>query len=247
MDIEFASRGYELDAEGLVPPHVFLQYMEHMRWENARREVSDLGSLMRTDRSFVVVSQTLHIAGDIGMATSMSGTVWIGRTGKTSMDFHHAIHRIGKKELLATGNTTIVCIDENGVPVNLPNRIGRASQDTSWTIDPQPPEFPEMPERLIERSYRVRTSDIDFLGHMNQAGYAGLYEDAHRTATKKNSYGSDGLGGGRMRLLHIEYVHSAVLGEEVSVGTWLAGTDPVTIGFVMRRGNTLLSRAVARM
>lgn len=245
LEIEFVSRGYELDAEGLVPPHVFLQYMEHLRWENARRNVSDAGSLMRSDRSFVVVAQTLHVARDIGMATPMRGTVWIGRTGRSSLDFHHAIHHRKDEELLATGSATIVCIDGNGVSIPLPDRFRRMQQKSPWTIDPKPPEFSELPDRSFERSYRVRTADIDLLGHMNQAGYAAFYEDIHRIAVENDAYGPGRIGTGRIRSLRIRYARSAILHEQVSVGTWLAAADPVTVGFVMRRDGALLSQAVA--
>ena len=244
-EIEFVSRGYELDAEGLVPPHLFLQYMEHLRWENARRNLSDVGSLMRTDRSFVVAAQTLHIAGDIGMATPMTGTVWIGRAGRSSLDFHHAIHHRKEKALLATCNATIVCLDGDGAPAPLPDRLRRMQQTSPWTIDPMPPELPELPGSFFERSYRVRTADIDLLGHMNQASYAAFYEDMHRTAIGNGVYGPDRIGSGRMRSLRIRYARSAILHEEVSVGTWLVAADPVTVGFVMRRGGIVLSLAVA--
>lgn len=247
LEFEFVSRGYELDAEGLVPPHVFLQYMEHLRWENARRNVSDVRSLMKPGRSFVVAAQMLHIARDIGMAVPMRGTVWIGRAGRSSLDFHHAIRHGEDKELLATCTATIVSIDGNGVPSQLPDRLRRMQHDSPWTIDPEPPEFSEPPEEFLECPYRVRTADIDMLGHVNQAGYAALYEDMHRTAVGRDVYGPGRKGGGRIRTLRIKYARSAILHEEVSVGTWLAAADPVTVGFLMRRGGTILSQAVARI
>jgi acyl-CoA thioesterase FadM len=245
LECEFVSRGYELDAEGLVSPHVFLQYLEHLRWEHASRNVSDVRSLMREDRSFVVVAQTLHLLRDIGMAVPMRGTVWIGRAGRTSLDFHHAIHHLKDKELLATGTATVVCVGGNGVSSPLPDRLRRMQQRSAWTISPEPPEFSEVPGKFFERSYRVRTADIDLLGHMNQAGYAAFYEDAHRCAIENGAYGPSGAGAGRIRSLRIRYARSAILHEEVSVGTWLAAGDPVRVGFVMRRDGALLSEAVA--
>jgi acyl-CoA thioesterase FadM len=66
----------------------------------------------------------------------------------------------------------------------------------------------------FERSYRVRTSDLDVLGHMNQANYAALYDDTRQAAANRNAYGSGGLGIGRIRFLHIEYLHPALIGEK---------------------------------
>ena len=245
LDVEFVSRGYELDARGVVPPHVLLRYMEHMRWENALKSTTDVDSILRSGRSFVVVAQTVQILRYIGMAVRMRGTVWVGRIGRTSMDFHHVIHRTEDSELLVTGNVTIVYLGTDGTPTPLPERLRHARSDSPWTVEPKPPEFTAIPSQTFDRQYRVRADDLDLLQHVNQANYAAFYDDARQIAASRNVYGKDGLGGGRIRLLHIEYSSSAVMGEELSVGTWLVRTEPLTLGFVLRHDDDMLSRAVA--
>lgn len=245
LKIEFASRGYELDFDGFVPPHVLLRYMEHLRWENVRRNSSGSESITRSDRAFVVAAQTIRSAVDIGMAVPMRGTVWIGRTGRTSMDFYHAFHRISDGILLAEGSTTIVYLGENGVPTPLPGRVRLNACDPAETVDLKPPEWTQMPAQHFKCSYRVRSADLDFLQHMNQANYAALYEDTRHAAVADKYYGPNGFGKGRIRLMHIEYAHSALPGDRLTVGTWLARISPLTLGFEMYRGDTLVSRAEA--
>lgn len=244
IETELISRGYELDAEGLVPPHVLLRYMEHLRWGYVGGSSQEVKELFRTGHTFVVVSQTVRIAGDIGLATSIHGTLWIGRTGRTSMDFHHAFHRVKDGKILAEGITTAVYLGRHGLPTPLPDCLDRVEPDPPRVLDLKPPVFGAMPAKSFERSYRVRRDDLDLLQHMNQANYVALYDDARQAATAECAYGPDSLGSGRVRFLHIEYVQSAVADDELVIATRLDGSDPVTIGFTLCRGETLLSRAV---
>ena len=244
IETELVSRGYELDAEGLVPPHVLLRYMEHLRWEYVGRSPQEVKELFRTGHTFVVVSQTMRMPGDIGLATSMRGTLWIGRTGRSSMEFHHALYRIKNGEILAEGIATTVYLGRRGLPTPLPDCLDQVEPDPPINLDLKPPVFNSMPPKSFERSYRVRADDLDFLQHMNQASYAALYDDARRAAAAESAYGPDGLGGGRVRFLHIEYAESTLADDELTVSTGLNGSDPPTLGFALCRGETLLSRAV---
>jgi acyl-CoA thioesterase FadM len=237
FDIALDSRGYELDADGLVPAHVLLRYMEHLRWEYAIRDLPELAALYRDGHTFVVVAQTLRVARDIGMAIPIQGTLWIGRTGRTSIVFRHAFHRVDDGELVAAGNTTAV----------YPDCLRHQDADPFMMPDPDPPRFTEIRSPLFEYSCHVRHSDLDLLEHMNQANYAALIDDARQAAAGQNAYGPGGLGLGRIRLLHIEYLRPALSGEKLVTTTWALGRDALNLGFAMWRDKTLISRAVIQI
>ncbi len=247
FNIVFDSRGYELDAEGMVPAHVLLRYMEHLRWQYAIRDLPELVALFREGHTFVVVAQTLRVARDIGMSIPISGNLWIGRTGRTSVVFHHAFYSTDDGELFAAGSTTAVYLAQRGVPTPLPDCLWQTDPGPSIMPDLNPSKIPEIPPAQFERSYRVRTSDLDLLGHMNQANYAALYDDTRQAAVKRNAYGFDGLGVGRIRFLYIEYLQPALIGEKLLVASCLIGSNPLNLGFAMRRNNTLISRAVIQV
>lgn len=244
IEVELVSRGYELDAEGLVPPYVLLRYMEHLRWEYVGSSPREVKALFRAGNTFVVIAQSLRMAGDIGLATPVRGVLWIGRTGRSSMDFHHAFYRAEDEKVLAEGITTIVYLGRNGSPKPLPDCLAPVDTGPPMTLDLQPPVSDPTQPRPFERSYRVRNDDLDFLQHMNQANYAALYDDARRAAAAESAYGPDGLGSGRVCFLYIEYIQSALADDELIVATGLNGSDPPTLGFDLRRDKTLLSRAV---
>ena len=244
IEIDLISRGYELDAQGLVSPHVLLRYMEHLRWEFVGRSSPEVKALFRKGHTFVVVAQTLRTAGDIGLATPIRGSLWIARTGRTSMDFHHVFHRVKDGEILAEGIATTVYLNRHGLPAPLPGCLNLAEPDPPVKLDLKPPVFAAMPPGSFKRSYRVRVDDLDFLQHMNQANYAALYDDARQAAAAEGAYGPGGIGLGRVRYLHIEYSKSALPGDELMVATRLNRSDPVTLGFTLCRGEILLSRAV---
>ena len=236
-----------MDAEGRVPAHVLLRYMEHLRWEYARRALPELVELFRQGHTFVVVAQTLCVAGDIGLATPIRGRLWTGRTGRTSIVFGHTFHRADVGELFAAGSTTAVFLAPGGAPSPLPEFLQQCDAEPPTTPELHPPQFSEMPPVPFERSYRVRTSDLDLQRHMNQANYAALYDDTRQAAANLNIYGPDGLGSGRIRLLHIEYLNPAAVGERLAVATWLIGRNPLSLGFAMRQNDTLMSRAVIQV
>jgi len=246
VEIELVSRGYELDAEGLVPPHVLLRYMEHLRWEFVGRSSPEVKALFRDGHTFVVVAQTLRMPGDIGLAVPMSGALWIGRIGRTSMEFHHVLHRAGDGKILAEGIATVVYLGRKGLPASLPDCLNQPAPDPPRTLDLKPPVFSAVLPGSFERTYRVRADDLDLLQHMNQANYAALYDDARQAAAAAGVYGPDGLGSSRIRFLHIEYVRSAVADDEV-VATGLNGKHPVSLSLTMSKGKTLLSRAIIRV
>jgi acyl-CoA thioesterase FadM len=244
FNIVFNSRGYELDAEGIVPAHVLLRYMEHLRWEYTRRDLRELVALFRQGYTFVVVSQALRISGDIGLAIPIRGNLWISRTGRSSIVFQHTFHHVDNGELFAAGSTVVVFLAPDNVPTRLPDILEQADTDLPMMPDLTPPEFTEMPPAPFERSYRVRTGDLDLQGHMNQANYAAFYDDTRQAAAGQNVYGPDGAGIGRIRFLHLDYVRPATTGEKLVVATWPIGGKPLSLGFAMHRNDALISRAV---
>ncbi len=244
FNIIFDTRGYELDAEARVPTHMWLHYMEHLRWEYTIREMPEVSALFRKGHSIVVVAQTLRVIRDIGVSVPMRGSLWIGRTGRTSVVFNHAFHHADDGDLLAAGNIAAVYLGLSGVPSPLPDSLFQTVPDPFVMPDLYPPEFTEIPSEPFERTYRVRTGDLDFLRHMNQANYAALYDDARQAAANGNAYGSGGLGVGRIRCLHVEYLRPAMLGEKLIVATWKVGSDPLSLSFAMHRNTTLINRAI---
>ena len=198
----------------------------------------------RKGHSIVVVAQTLRVIRGIGVSVPMRGSLWIGRTGRTSVVFNHAFHHVNDGDFLAAGSITAVYLGLNGMPSPLPDSLFQADPDPFIMPDLNPPEFTEIPSESFECIYRVRTSDLDFLKHMNQANYAALYDDTRQAAANRNAYGPDTLGIGRVRFLHIEYLQPALLGEKLVVATWKIGSDPLSLGFAMHQNTTLLSRAL---
>jgi acyl-CoA thioesterase FadM len=246
FNIEFSSRGYELDAEGFIPVYVMLRYMEHLRWGYSIRHLPEVVALFEEGHTFVVVSQTLRVEGDIGMAVPIRGQIWIAHTGRTSLAFHQTFHAAEGGELLAAARTTAVYLGQHGAPAPLPEYI-REDPEPLDIPDLNQPELPEMPAATFAYSCRVRTSDLDFLGHMNQANYAAFYDDARRAATGSNAYGSAGLGCGRIRLLHIDYGQPAMPDQRLAIATWKIESNPLRLGFAMLRNDTVISRALMEL
>jgi acyl-CoA thioesterase FadM len=163
------------------------------------------------------------------------------------MAFHQTFHAAKGGELLAAGSTTAVYLGQHGAPTLLPEYIQQEVSEPFSMPDLTHPELPRAPASLFEYSCRVRHSDLDFLGHMNQANYAAFYDDARRAACGRNAYGSAGLGSGRIRLLHVDYSRSAMPDEKLVIATWKIQNNPLGLGFLMRRNGIAISRAVMEL
>ena len=236
-----------MDAEGFVPVYVILRYMEHLKWGYTIRHLPGIVALFKEGHTFVVVAQTLRVIGDIAMAVPLRANIWIAHTGRTSLAFHQTFHAVDGSKLLAAGSTTAVYLGQHGAPTPLPEYIEREDPKPFSMPDLHHPELPETPASLYEYSCRVRHSDLDLLGHMNQANYAAFYDDARHTAYGRNAYGSAELGSGRIRLLHIDYGRSAMPGEKLTIATWKIQSTPLGLGFLMRRNGVAISRAVMEL
>ncbi|MFC1609895.1 hypothetical protein ACFL6C_02965 [Myxococcota bacterium] len=245
LEVRLKTRGYELDADSRVPPHIWLRYLEHLRWETASRGPEELVELFRQGHAFVVVKQGLEVIDDVGFGTELLGTIWIGRAGRSSLDFCHALYRLPERDVVAVGRVTVVYLALAGKPTPLPGFL----RQTESEPPPVPLDFVGLidsptPEGAFQRSYRVRAADLDLLGHVNHASFATFYDDARIAAASAGAYGPvSERAGGRLRTMTIEYKGQALLADQLQVSTWLVGSDPLTMALELRRSGELLSRA----
>jgi acyl-CoA thioester hydrolase len=87
-------RGYELDALGHVNQAVYLQYVEHVRWEGLRAAGIDQAKIIASGFAPVVLEQTVRYRRELrggDEITVSCATIW--GEGKT-FRFHHEIRKL---------------------------------------------------------------------------------------------------------------------------------------------------------
>ena len=209
------TRGYELDHEGLIAPVALLRYLEHLRWEALSAD--ELPSLFQGGRSVVIVSQRLRLLKDLSMGQDLRAQLWIGAVGRTSLTFHHLLHR--GEELTAAASVTAVHLNGEGRPTPLPGEI------RSWVREEVIPDLPpplegEPPPGAWIWPVEVRPSDTDLLRHVNHASYGAYVEDARYWGARRGAYGEDPRARARLRGISLVYRQQALAGEALDVVTW---------------------------
>lgn len=258
------TRGYELDADSLIPPATYLRYLEHLRWQAVADQAGRRGdrkgdaasssghilsSLFGQGHSVVVVAQSLLLDGDVGQGVALSASMWVRRVGRTSLDFGHAIIR-PDGSTLARALVTAVYRGPEGKPTPVPDVVREQVM-----ADPHPlarllsraeavgrtdrPPSPDAWSRPVE----VRPSDIDLLGHINHANYLSLFDDTRRLAARAGFLES--AAAGRLAAVSLEYRHQAVVGDPLVARVWPHREEETSahLALDLRARETLLARA----
>lgn len=227
-------RGIETDASATVAPGWLSRMLEAARWEVFGRETFVLrnrivGGVARAAN--FEYGEPLRYRDEIEIAT------WLGRVGRTSYDFGHAITRLSDGAVAVRARVTVVHIGPDG-PTPLDEDLSSAVLD-----EPLPP-----PVRWTEidrgsswkRSWVVRPSDQDSFRHVNQARYVDFIDDTRQLAALAGH--AAGLQG-PLASLSVEYLRETHAGTTVQMQTWVTGehsrafelTEPST-GAIHSRG-----------
>jgi YbgC/YbaW family acyl-CoA thioester hydrolase len=126
FSVDLVVRGYEMDLWGHVNNAVYLQWLEHARWEMARA-----GDMTERFEGLMPVVRSLQLDYDVEtkLGDSLRVTVWPRKVGNTSLTLGAAIritrspdaHRQGRVAMKATMVLTCVRAGEGKVPV--PSRV----------------------------------------------------------------------------------------------------------------------------
>ena len=121
---EIDVRGYELDSFGHVNNAVYLQWLEHARWE-----LSLTHALALTDRGALPLVR--HVSLDYRAQTLLGDRVrigiWTRHLGNTSFTYGNAIRIVSSRRdatragtLVATGTVVFACMGRDGNKAPVP-------------------------------------------------------------------------------------------------------------------------------
>ena len=85
------TRGYETDTQALVPIHVVLSYLEHLRWGFIQSEEAALKDELARGYFPVVASQSVELVQRIGMDVPLELTARLEEVGRSQVVLRHAI------------------------------------------------------------------------------------------------------------------------------------------------------------
>ena len=225
----------ECNVFGYVTPAALLRYLQDIAGLDAarvqlitngtwvaRRTVIEFGSQSVPARAKLEIETypmgfskvTAHRAYDLRLLPA--GTF----TANTVSD-----EPIDRPTPLIQARTLWVFLDEQGHPARIP-----ASFYNFWQVNgprPQPrpeAEWPPFPERTPRQCLaQVGFSDLDVMGHMNNAAYVEHLDDAAWQAFQQIGLRPD-QSPGYLKPLHydIEYSQSAIAGDDLTIDSWFS-------------------------
>jgi acyl-CoA thioesterase FadM len=230
------TRGYEMDASGVIPLGVLASYMEHTRWQSVADSEFRLATYWKRG---VIRAQHIEMLEPVRFDTELSIDCTVGRLGRTSLDLCHHVRRLGDGRLVARATVTAVNLDDLGRPAPLDAGAQELLGD--------PPALPsaafsgEAPGSVWTREITVCPSDQDVLQHVNHARYIDFVEDTRALAARAGAYGSASEAAQLSpRRIAISYERQAAFGDVLKAITWRLEENRHAFGFELRRESTEL-------
>lgn len=243
---ELVVRGYECGPQGTVGLPMALSYCEHARWQWILGP--DLGLLpaLRGGSFFVVHRATIALARGFGIGTAVTVRAALRSVSRVSCEVDQDLVR-ADGVLLGRARITAVWLGPDGGLRRVPEVARGAVTDEPLTAveappapgggylsPPEPTYEPrlertverEVPDDADERPLLVRPSDCDLHGHVNNAAWLRMFEDA--------------LGAPAARA-DVEYRGQAGPGDHLRLRSW---AHPGGRAFALLRGDDVLCRAV---
>jgi acyl-CoA thioesterase FadM len=234
------TRGYEMDASGVIPLSVLASYMEHTRWQSIQGSEFRLAHYWRRG---VIRAQHIEVVEPVRFDVELSIDCSVGRIGRTSLDLCHRLRQGSDGRLVAQATVTAVNLDELGRPAALDPGAKELLGD--------PPPLPSValdgtaPGSAWVREITVCPSDQDVLQHVNHALYIDFVEDTRALAARAGAYADASEAALRpARSIAISYERQAAFGDTLKATTWTIEGGSNAFGFELRRISTELELVV---
>jgi YbgC/YbaW family acyl-CoA thioester hydrolase len=231
----------EADSYGSLTPTAFLRYMQDI----AALDTED--AHMNDDGYWIIKRTIVSFRQPVTLLTRLEITTYgMGFTRITAQRGYDArIVGSEDKDPIISARTIWVYVDARGRPARIPARTTEVwfpdgsispQPDTPWLPFPQDP-----PEQIV---YPVRFSDIDSIGHMNNAAYVETLDNAAWETYRKLDITQENTTINALEY-EIEYKGSARLGDQIEIQTWFdpspaTGQDVNRLQLITRAGVELV-------
>jgi acyl-ACP thioesterase len=216
ITVPYRARFDECGLDGMVRSSALLRYAQDIAWIHSERLgftrewYADRGLFWVVRAAELVVLEPLPLGRTITLTTEVIGfrRVWARRRTEG---------RLGDGTLALWGHTDWVLVDvERGLPGRLPPEFLARFDVPPQPFQPGRVALPPPPASPDAHQSQVRPSDIDPMGHVNNAAYLDYLEEALLAA------GDDAaaLTTGTPRRFRLEYLQPAAPGATLLGTSW---------------------------
>ncbi len=242
---DFRVRSYECDAYGHVNNAVYLHYMQEAALEASGDAGYDMAAYDRLGQFWLIRETDIEYIHPLRYGDTVGVQTWVEDFRRVRSRRHYVFKN--GDAIVARAATDWVYLDRQTLrPAPVPEEMVRAFAPEraggSRAAREPFPEAPPPPAGMHRMERRVAWRDIDSVGHVNNAVYLAYIEEAGIDVARARGWPMSRMmemGFGILARRHrIEYRLPAVLGDDLSIETWLSPPkrSSVVRHYVIRRG-----------
>ncbi len=239
----FPVRFYECDAYAHLNNTVYARYMQETAFAASTAAGFPHDWYVANNRAFVIRSSYLEFVKPVLYGDTVVVNAWVDELRRVQARRRYEMRSAKSGELMCRAHTQWVYVDVAAnrpvlMPVEVQQRFGATaienaeqSAQNSAMLDapyapPPPPLQPDLPTRPFAMRRKVIFADIDQQQHVNNAVYLDYCEEAGFAASAMFGWPPErSIAAGwatLFRQVWIEYLQSAVLGDELEITAWLS-------------------------
>ncbi len=250
---------HECDVYQNVRDACYLRYMQEAAFAASAAVGYDDARYQAMRRVWLIRESLIDFIQPLRYGDQVRTCTWVADFRRVRSRRAYELRRAADDALVARAYTEWAFLDrDTGRPAAIPDQV-----IADFTANYQPeaalerehfPAAPPVPPDACVLRHPVQWRDLDSVGHVNNAAYGDLIEDAGRQAASQRGWPASRMAAAGFDLatqrLRIEYRQPALPGDELEVATWLSqltadgGLRHTTVRRVA--DGELLAQAVAR-
>lgn len=228
----FRVRFYECDAYGHVNHTNYLRYMQEAAFAASAAVGYDFARYRALASHWLVVQTGITYLAPLRYNDIVVVKTWVSDFRRATSRRRYELRIEGSGEMAAEGYSDWIYIDDaRRRPQRIPAEMAAAFSPPSGLPageEREPfPDFPPPPRGKFRMRRRVRWSEIDGAGHMNNAAYLALLEDCAMALMAERGWPAARLHAAGLgivaRSYRLQYVAPALLDDELEIATWVSG------------------------
>jgi acyl-CoA thioester hydrolase len=222
-------RHYECDAHGHVNHANYLRYMEQAAFDASAAVGYDEARYLAMGTLWLIRETDIEYMRPLLYGDTVEISTWVGDFRRVRSRRFYELHHAASGELVARAQTDWVYLDrESGRPLSVPDEMVAAFAPDQAAPAPRErfPAAPPPPPGVYTMNRIVEWRDIDEAGHVNNATYLNYMEESAIRAARHVGWDVERMRGEGFapfaRRHRIEYRQQAILGEELTISTYLS-------------------------
>lgn len=200
----------EAGADGCVRPSAIVRYLQDLAWHHSEAAGLDRAWYAARNMGWLVRGLELAIVGDAGYGETVTVTTRIAGFRRMWARRHSEV-LAADGSTVATASIDWVLLSTAGHPIRIPpemqSHVSASSPFTPVRIDLDEPP----PDAATLRSI-VRPSDVDPMGHVNNAAYLDILDELVTAASGRSLTAPASVA--------LEYLHPALPGMTLEATSW---------------------------